>query len=227
GGDWAAASGQYAQAYEPGLVESCVRQILFVRPGTLIVVDQLKAPVGKSLNQVDWLLQLAYQPAADSSMCTVSNGTSWLACRPLAPNTPAPTVQTTSVNTWRARYRYTAQNELVLVHRLETGDGEAPDSLPAVDLQVSESSIDLIIGRWSYSFSRGGNYEVQARRQNPGDVNEDDRVDVFDLLALLQQIGGKAEKTRYADVDDNGRVDIFDLLGLLKLIAGRALAGTV
>jgi len=220
GGEWAAAAGQYAQAYRPGLVESCVRQVLFIRPATLVVVDQLAAPAASSLEQVEWLVQLSGQPQLVGSVATVSNGKSWLRCVPLTGEQVIPVVQATSVNTWRTRYRYSASSALVLVHRLDTGDGDLPDSLPAMEVAVSDSAVELSTGRWTYTFSRSGDYKVTARRQNPGDVNADDRVDVFDLLALLKQLAGRDAKNEYGDVDGNGRVDIFDLLRLLKLMIG-------
>ncbi len=57
-----------------------------------------------------------------------------------------------------------------------------------------------------------------------GDLDEDGRITVFDLLELLKVLSSPAGKTeralRIADVDANGKVDVFDLLGLLKCLSG-------
>ncbi len=57
-GPWTAVAGQFAQAYSPQVIQSCVRQLLFVRPGVVVIVDRLAAPEGKSLPEVRWLLQV-------------------------------------------------------------------------------------------------------------------------------------------------------------------------
>ncbi|MCE5272664.1 dockerin type I repeat-containing protein [bacterium] len=57
-----------------------------------------------------------------------------------------------------------------------------------------------------------------------GDIDEDGRVTVFDLLEMLKVLpdpAGKPERVRrIADTDASGRVDIFDLLELLKYLSG-------
>ncbi len=52
-----------------------------------------------------------------------------------------------------------------------------------------------------------------------GDLNADGKVDVFDLLALLKQLGNPGSGYRSGDLDSNGKVDVFDLLALLKKLA--------
>ncbi|MEA1996507.1 MAG: dockerin type I repeat-containing protein, partial [Gemmatimonadota bacterium] len=63
-----------------------------------------------------------------------------------------------------------------------------------------------------------------------GDGNQDGVVNIFDLITLLQALGGSSVPSpdqEYAmDLDRNGRVDIFDLLELLRVLSGSlALAG--
>jgi hypothetical protein len=53
-----------------------------------------------------------------------------------------------------------------------------------------------------------------------GDVNENGKVDIFDLLELLKVLGGSSQATEGADVNEDGKVDIFDLLQLLKILSG-------
>jgi hypothetical protein len=64
---------------------------------------------------------------------------------------------------------------------------------------------------------------VEARKESPGDVNGDSRVDIFDLLSLLKVLGGQEtsqDRLEAADVNQDSRADIFDLLALLKLLSG-------
>ncbi|MFH1069782.1 MAG: M6 family metalloprotease domain-containing protein [Candidatus Glassbacteria bacterium] len=49
-----------------------------------------------------------------------------------------------------------------------------------------------------------------------GDLNSDDKVDIFDLLSLLKIISGKATAGQDSDLNNDGKTDIFDLLALLK-----------
>ncbi|OGF98398.1 MAG: hypothetical protein A2Z86_05575 [Candidatus Glassbacteria bacterium GWA2_58_10] len=52
-----------------------------------------------------------------------------------------------------------------------------------------------------------------------GDLDGNNKIDIFDLLELLKVLGG-ASPSPLADVDRNGKTDIFDLLALLKLLGG-------
>ena len=54
----------------------------------------------------------------------------------------------------------------------------------------------------------------------PGDVDGNIKVDIFDLLELLKVLGGRVQPGISSDVDGSGKTDIFDLLELLKLLAG-------
>ncbi|HLA41500.1 MAG TPA: dockerin type I repeat-containing protein, partial [Candidatus Glassbacteria bacterium] len=56
-----------------------------------------------------------------------------------------------------------------------------------------------------------------------GDGDLDGRIDIFDLLAMLRVLSGRATPTAQQvlamDFNANGRVDIFDVIELLKLLA--------
>lgn len=226
GGNWAAAAGQYAQAYPAGLVKSVVRQVLFIRPGTLLVVDQLKALSAGSLTSVDWLVQFAQSPVKAGAGLSSSNGKSWLKCRPVYPDTAVPTVQqVASVSTWRASYRYTGRDTLVLVHVLEVGDSASvPDTLTRLSLSLEADSIRVETADYIFSLARGGSYGVSGLKKKPprqaGDVNGDSKLDVFDLLSLLKALAGSPSSGTEADVNADGKADVFDLLALLKKLAG-------
>jgi len=225
GGDWAAAAGQYSQAYTPYVVKSCVRQVLYLRPSTLLVVDQLQASAAGSLTGVDWLLQLAASPNVSGVSLACANSASWLRCRPLYPDTVIPTVQATSVGTWRASYHYPAAENTVLVHRLEAGDGAAaPDSLSAISLSLDADSIRVETADWVFALARSGSFGVSGTKKKPpiqpGDMNGDSKLDVFDLLGLLKALSGGVAAGPEGDVNGDGKMDIFDLLALLKKLAG-------
>ncbi len=200
-----------------------MRQLLFIRPGIVVVVDQVKAPQGTALDSVTWQLELANEPKALEGVISMSNGPSWLRCRSLTPQGTGPLVQATTVNTWRACYSYKAQKELTLIHLFEVGDGEIPSAGTAAVVNLDGEKIELIINGWNYNFSRSGNFGVEARKESPGDINGDSKVDIFDLLSLLKVLGGietGQEKLKAADINQDGRADIFDLLELLKLLSG-------
>jgi len=57
-----------------------------------------------------------------------------------------------------------------------------------------------------------------------GDINEDGKVNIFDLLETLKILSNKVEPTerarQIADMDESGSVNIFDLLGMLRVLSG-------
>jgi M6 family metalloprotease-like protein len=63
-------------------------------------------------------------------------------------------------------------------------------------------------------------YTLHVSLHKIGDLNDDWRVNVFDLLELLKQLGGSAEQNSYGDVNMDDKVNIFDLLELLKMLSG-------
>ena len=53
-----------------------------------------------------------------------------------------------------------------------------------------------------------------------GDVNEDGKVDISDIVAVINQIAGTATY-RYADVNEDTKVDISDIVAIINIIAGQ------
>ena len=51
-----------------------------------------------------------------------------------------------------------------------------------------------------------------------GDVNEDGKVDISDIVAVINQIAGTATY-RYADVNEDTKVDISDIVAIINIIA--------
>ncbi len=159
-GTWAAASAQFAQAYSPTQVQSCVRQLLFVRPDRIVVVDQLLAPAGRRLPEVQWLLQLPKAPTIEEAGFGSSNGKSWLRCRALLPGGSAPAVEATPVNTHRARLRYRGESALDLVHLIEGGDGQPSAAEVSAAARASRDGITVALGRMKFLFSRQAPFAV-------------------------------------------------------------------
>ena len=164
-GPWAAVAGQFAQAYDEGLLESCVRQLLFVRPDKVIVVDRLRAAAGKPLPRVQWLLQLPREPSQQERGLVASNGKSWIRCRAILPADGAmPTVSATPVNTQRASFEYRGQAELALVHVLDVGDGTVAGPPPAVTAQQTGQDVQVVVDGSTFVFAGTGDYRVTGAR---------------------------------------------------------------
>jgi len=163
--NWTAVAGQFARAYSPEIVQSCVRQLLFVRPGTVVVVDQLTAPQRKDLPEVQWLLHVPARPTLDGGDTWSSNGKSWIRCRPLLPGvaTAAPTVTATDVGTHRISYRYPGGETLTLMHVLEVGDGERPAEAAEVRTARTSHGIELTLGGRTFTFATVAPFAVSVK----------------------------------------------------------------
>lgn len=53
-----------------------------------------------------------------------------------------------------------------------------------------------------------------------GDVNEDGKVDISDIVAVINQIAGTSSY-KYADVNNDGKTDISDIVAIINEIAGQ------
>jgi hypothetical protein len=166
-GAWAAVAGQFAQAYSADLIQSCVRQLLFVRPGIIVVVDQLVPPSGRSLPEVQWLLQVPKPPVVEGPCVWTSNGKSWLRCRALSPGGSVPAVEPTPVNTHRVSFRYTPTGPLRAVHVLETGDGPQPEKATEAAVRLSDKAIEATLDGTTFIFSTRSPYAVTMQGKNP------------------------------------------------------------
>lgn len=161
-GNWAATACQFAQAYPAEMVESCVRQLLFVRPGTVVVVDNLEAPAGSSLPQVEWLLQLPKTPRIEGNTVTGDNGKSWLRCTPVSSKMEL-TVSSTEVNTQRVSYRYEGAPRLQLVHLLETGDNGNAGTGLKVKVRETKETLEVSLGEQTFVFQTYPPFEVSMK----------------------------------------------------------------
>jgi hypothetical protein len=62
-----------------------------------------------------------------------------------------------------------------------------------------------------------GEEQEEAKK---GDVNEDDKVDISDIVAVINQIAGTASY-KNADVNGDSKVDISDIVAIINIIAGQ------
>lgn len=161
-GDWAAVAGQFAQAYPAGLVRSCVRQVLYIRPGTVVVVDQLVPAEGKPAVKVEWLLQVPKRPQVELGEAVADNGKSWLRCRPVYPGRSIPTVTATRMKTHRVAYSYELRRPLALVHVLEVGGGVRAGKAAAVTVKRA-AGIEVTVGGATYRFGIRGRFPVGVK----------------------------------------------------------------
>ena len=179
---WAAVAGQFGQAYDPKAVKSCVRQLLFVRPGTVVVVDRITPPDGASLPDVQWLLHLPGKPDAQTAgagVVTTNNGRSWLRCRALVPGGVTPTIEAAHqtpeggppdravkaklMDTSRAAFTYKGKGARLLVHLLEVGDGSPPAAAPAPRATVRGATVELRIGDGTFRFAGAPTWAVSLK----------------------------------------------------------------
>jgi hypothetical protein len=160
-GAWAAVAGEFAQAYSPTQVQSCVRQLLFARPNRILVVDQLAAPPNRSLPEVQWLLQVPRPPVVEPGAFSSTNGKSWLRCRALRPVGAVPAVEPTAVNTHRVSLRYPANEKLTLIHLIEVGDGPQPQDLALAQVRDSPRGLEITLDGSRFRFASQPPFAVE------------------------------------------------------------------
>ena len=68
----------------------------------------------------------------------------------------------------------------------------------------------------------GGVYQLVVAEYTgqPGDMDGNQVINIFDLLGLLKVLSGKEPAGVFSDVNSDGATNIFDLLALLKKLAG-------
>ena len=93
-----------------------------------------------------------------------------------------------------------------------------PDSV-MVNYEVKQIDGDLsgdLLRMVSGSQSGPLSLRVEGVGTLSGDLDESGKVDIFDVLELLQVLSGRSESTFWTDVNGSGSTDIFDLLWLLQ-----------
>jgi hypothetical protein len=174
--EWVAVAAQFGQAYRPDQVKSCVRQLLFVRPGTVVIVDRLVAPEGSVLPEVQWLLHVPEKPQVDEGGVVASNGRSWIRCRSLMPAGVRPRVEeglgtpgrwsadgrAQTIATYRVIDGYPAGQGLLLAHVLDVGDGLRPTAASVPKIEQDGQAVTLRLGVKTYVFSASPEFSVSS-----------------------------------------------------------------
>lgn len=161
-----AAAGEFAQAYDCVELASCVRQVAFIEPGTLIVVDRLLAKPGKQVPDVQWLLHFPAAPVQADGAWVATNGAGWIRCRSVLGDTSAAAaVAATEMNTHRLSLSYKGGSEVVLAHVLDVGDGKAPaGTSAAVTARRANEEVVVTVGETVVRFSLASPYGVLTNR---------------------------------------------------------------
>ena len=170
---WAAAAGEFGQAYPAETVGRCIRQLLFVRPGTLLVVDRLEGPAGKELPEVKWLLHLPASPdVAEGSVLARAAG-SFLRCRSLVLGGVRPLVEPGANSllaggkkggpSFRVAFAYPGKAKLVLVHAIEVGDGE-PGAPAEIRAEARDSGVEVTVGGKRFLLSASEPFTVSEAK---------------------------------------------------------------
>ncbi|MFT5367822.1 MAG: hypothetical protein ACI8V2_002783 [Candidatus Latescibacterota bacterium] len=169
--DWAAVAGQFAQAYDTTKVSSCVRQLLFIRPATILIIDHLQAPQGQTLPSVDWLLQVPQEPEITQDGILASNEKNDLLLKSLNLDLKRnpPTIKPTEVQSYTVSLAYNdsrngkkAVNELLLIHQIDI-DSQAGESMTqtATQWQKGANYCDAKVNGQTFRFNLTHPYDVQ------------------------------------------------------------------
>ena len=179
-GPWTAVAGQFAQAYRPELIQSCVRQLLFLRPGTVMVVDQLAAPEGKTLPEVRWLLHVPGRPEMDGPTVTAFNSRSYLRCRALdsgcraqvkdSYRTPAGPSSSSGnpslLDASRVIFAYEGNKaRLTLIHVVDVGDGQKAPAPPEIKILTTTGAkaMTVLVDGKAFEFSTVSPFAILSR----------------------------------------------------------------
>jgi hypothetical protein len=162
---WTAAAAQFAQAYPEGTVRSCVRQLLFVRPGTVVIVDRLAAPEGRKLGEVQWLLHVPKPARIEDAVVTAANGKSWLRCRELLPPRGTPEAAASlEENCERVSFKSPDILGQSIAHVLEVGDGEPGKPVDAGWRRVGADGLEVYVGGKTFTFGGAPDFGVREER---------------------------------------------------------------
>ena len=111
----------------------------------------------------------------------------------------------------------------------EGWQGEDSDSvLTAVPVVSCEATVESKAGTYEIRVSGGeaANYTfvyengvLTVKRDLRGDVNRDGKIDISDIVAVINTIAGDSKYIDTADVNDDEKIDISDIVAIINAIA--------
>ncbi|MEA2062154.1 MAG: dockerin type I domain-containing protein, partial [Gemmatimonadota bacterium] len=207
-----------------------------ILPGTLEVIDDTRAPVITTISTPEELSP----PGVDIFYATVrvedDSPIEWV----LASLATVEYIETSWGSTATVIGTCDSPDDSATIHCVETSapgiyrvglPAPAPgDSLMyffiARDIFGNTGCLPETPGRFGSSLFKLKVYASQSK----GDINQDGKTDILDLVRLIAIINATGEppgeeEFDAADLDGNGNIDIFDLLGLINILqSGRALS---
>ncbi len=162
-GSWSEAAVQFAQAYDRGLVKSAVRQLLFIRPSTVVVVDHIQVPPGAEDKTVEWLLHVPAEPSVGKTSVLAEGKRSYLRCDAVLSAEVAIKTGQSDVGTWRCTFRYPGKAESTLVHVLETGDRADASRKAVYECSVQKQGVLFTMKSHRFLFHRGSEFHIEKK----------------------------------------------------------------
>ncbi len=176
-------AGDGTRAYSPRKVERFLRQIVYLRPGTFVIFDRIRAT--DPAFRKTWLLQAMRVPSERPPHLVVTNGKGRLFVQTLLPRDPLarvvagddlhryggkaypPARDTGPAPVCRVEHSpRKAEAETRFLHVLTATDAEA-DSVEPAAVQVHEDGVEVTVGKARIRFAAeptGGSIEVDGRR---------------------------------------------------------------
>lgn len=109
-------------------------------------------------------------------------------------------------------------DELNYINRIVFKIDEETDV--TIGIKNSATNAWMIWDNWTLTYYGTDSKKQPTGSASAGDVNEDTKVDISDIVAIINQIAGTAT---YANADVNGdtKVDISDIVAVINIIAGQ------
>ncbi len=94
------------------------------------------------------------------------------------------------------------------------------DTDVTIGIKNSANNAWMIWDNWKLTYFGTDSKKVPTGDGKPGDVNEDTKVDISDIVAIINQIAGTATY-KNADVNGDKKVDISDIVAVINIIAAQ------
>jgi len=236
-GDYLYMAGDCSRSNNSLKLDYFTRQIVFIRPGTFVIFDRVKAK--KLSYKKTWLLQAMKVPERRNGFLVVTNGRGRLFVQTLLPAPPIiqfyagdslytyggrnypPEFDTGPAPECRVAISplsYTAED---LFLNVLTATDSTVSSVEAASSSTKGDTVTVKVGRWSVSFtvSKVGFAIASEGCTLPGDVDGDGEVGMADVLEIIRFAAGiktpsDVQKT-CADLNGDDRINVLDVVACL------------